>query len=109
LNNNDSAVSESNERAAFAYQPRTYAGRILHVSPLRQYAIYTRPELAWDDLAAGGVESLTLPIYPGQMFEEPFVEELAAKVTACMGACVQKRSRDLTITRLKDANAELNR
>jgi thioesterase domain-containing protein/aryl carrier-like protein len=79
-----SELSEFNKRAALGYVPKLYGGRILHVSPLRQYARYKRLELAWDELAAGGVEHFCLPMYPGQIFEEPFVRDLADKLRACI-------------------------
>ncbi len=84
LRNEQSEISDSHRRAALTYVPKVYAGRILHVRPLRQYAIYNRPELGWDELAADGVESFYLPIYPGQLFEEPFVRDLAGKLRACI-------------------------
>lgn len=79
-----SVVSEINERAAFAYVPKEYPGPLLHIVPKHQYPRYRSPRVSWDGLAAGGVESLVLPIYPGQMFEEPSVAILAAKLQACM-------------------------
>jgi thioesterase domain-containing protein/acyl carrier protein len=77
-------ISETNERAAFAYVPKKYSGPLLHVAPERQYARYLSPGLSWDSLVAGGVESFVLPIYPGQLFEEPCVRILAAKLRACI-------------------------
>jgi thioesterase domain-containing protein len=79
-----SEISECNKRAALSYVPKGYRGRILHVRPLQQYARYNGPELGWDDLAAEDVECFYLPIYPGQMFEEPSVRDLAAKLRECI-------------------------
>jgi pimeloyl-ACP methyl ester carboxylesterase len=84
LRDEASEISEFNKRAALGYVPKLYGGRILHVSPLRQYARYKRLELAWDELAADGVEHFCLPMYPGQIFEEPFVRDLAVKLRACI-------------------------
>src|SRR6195256_2406888 len=50
----ESGLSECNRRAACAYVPKVYSGRILHVRPARQYARYNRPELTWEGLVAGG-------------------------------------------------------
>jgi len=79
-----SELSESNKHAALSYVPNVYRGRILHVRSVRQYARYKRPELGWGDLAEGGVDTFYVPIYPGQMFEEPFVRDLAATLRACI-------------------------
>jgi pimeloyl-ACP methyl ester carboxylesterase len=82
----ESELSLINARAALAYRARRYPGRVLHVRPLHQFARYTRPELAWDEMA-DDVEPFNLPIYPGQMFEEPFVRELAGKLRSCIDQC----------------------
>jgi thioesterase domain-containing protein/acyl carrier protein len=79
-----SVISETNERASFAYVPKKYPGPLLHIVPKHQYSRYRNPRVSWDGLATGGVEALVLPIYPGQMFEEPSVAILAAKLQACM-------------------------
>jgi acyl carrier protein len=76
---NKSELSEGNKRAALSYVPKRYPGRILHVCPMKQYAEYDRQEVRWDELAEG-VETLFLSVYPGQMFEEPFVRDLATKL-----------------------------
>ncbi len=77
-------MSECNRRAALSYVPKQYPGRLLQVCPAHQYAKYLRQELSWEHLAAEGVEVFSLPIYPGQMFEEPFVGQLAKKLRWAM-------------------------
>ncbi len=84
LRNRESELSKCNERAALSYVPKAYGGHILHVCPSRQWTRYQRPELGWHNLAVGGVEIFSLPMYPGQMFEEPFVRDLAAKLRTCI-------------------------
>lgn len=87
----NSAVFEANERAAFAYVPKRYPGPLLNVIPGHQYAIYRKPQLGWGELAGDGVESLVLPIYPGQMFEDPSISILASKLRAYMDKSSQKK------------------
>jgi acyl carrier protein len=87
--NSTSEVSECNRRAALSYVPKMYTGRILHICPMRQYARYDKPELGWDELATGGVEKFLLAAYPGQLFEEPFVREIADKLRASMDNALQ--------------------
>jgi len=89
---NESELSECNRRAAYAYVPRTYPGRMLHVCPTRQYARYNRPRLGWDDLVAGELEVFSLPSYPGQLVEEPFVRDLASKLRSCISASMAKEN-----------------
>jgi pimeloyl-ACP methyl ester carboxylesterase len=81
---NESKLSECNRRAAYSYIAKAYRGRILHVHPTRQYARYNRPEIGWDELAAGGVEVFLVPSYPAQLVEEPFVRDLAIKLRSCI-------------------------
>lgn len=80
----ESELSECNRRAAYAYVPTRYPGRMLHVCPTRQYARYNRPRLGWDDLVAGDLEVFPVPSYPAQLVEEPFVRDLAIKLRSCI-------------------------
>jgi len=59
-----------NERAAFAYVPKVYPGRITHFRPMRQYRRYDGPERGWDQLADRGVEVWEMPVYPAGMLVE---------------------------------------
>jgi pimeloyl-ACP methyl ester carboxylesterase len=80
----ESGLAECNRRAACAYVPKVYSGRVLHVRPAWQYARYNRPEMAWDELVAGGLEVFCVPSYPAQLVEEPFVRDLAVKLKSCI-------------------------
>ncbi len=40
--------------------------------------------MGWDHLAAGGVETHILPVYPAGMLVEPFVEQLAETLKGCI-------------------------
>lgn len=73
-------VSECNLRAALSYLPQRYPGRILHIRPTHQFARYKRPELSLNSLVVAGVEEFLIRGYPAQLFEEPLVREVAAKV-----------------------------
>src|SRR5882762_2743387 len=80
----ESGLAECNRRAACAYVPKVYSGRVLHVRPAWQYARYNRSEMAWDELVAGGLEVFCMPSYPAQLVEEPFVRDLATKLRSCI-------------------------
>ena len=88
----ESGLSECNRRAACAYVPKVYSGRILHVRPARQYARYNRPEMAWDELVAGGLEVFCVPSYPAQLVEEPFVRDVATKLRACISESTARQN-----------------
>jgi len=82
---NESELSKCNRRAATAYVPKVYPGRMLHVRPTRQYARYNKPKIGWEELVAGELEVFLVPSYPAQLVEEPFVRDLASKLRSCIG------------------------
>ena len=88
----ESELSECNRRAAYAYTPRVYPGRMLHVRPSRQYARYNRPCMGWDDLVAGELEVFSVPSHPAQLVEEPFVKDLAIKLRSCISEAIAKEN-----------------
>ena len=75
---------EINDRAALNYVPKVYKGRITQFLPIKKYSHHVGPELGWDELAAGGLETHQLPVYPRGMLVEPFVSLLAKKLRACL-------------------------
>jgi thioesterase domain-containing protein len=89
---NESGLAECNRRAACAYVPKVYSGRMLHVRPARQYARYNRPEMDWDDSVTGGLEVFCVPSYPAQLVEEPFVRDLATKLRSCISESTAKEN-----------------
>jgi len=40
--------------------------------------------MSWEQLALGGVQSCTLPVYPAGMLVKPFVTDLAAQLNICL-------------------------
>jgi phthiocerol/phenolphthiocerol synthesis type-I polyketide synthase E len=78
-----------NDRAAAVYSPTVYPGRITHFLPIKEYALYDHPELDWDEVAGGGVETYRLPVYPAGMLVEPFVQLTAEKLRACIDLALQ--------------------
>ena len=89
---NESGLAQCNRRAACAYVPKVYSGRVLHVRPARQYARYDRPEMEWDELVTGGLEVFCVPSYPAQLVEEPFVRDLATKLRSCISESTAKEN-----------------
>jgi len=72
----------ANDEAAFRYVPSLYPGKIVQYRPIREYAVHSSPEMGWDTIAGGGLESHRLPVYPAGMLVEPFVGMLAEKLRA---------------------------
>lgn len=72
------------DRATLNYVPKVYSGRIIQIRPIKPYACFDGPELGWDKLAAGGLETYDLFVYPRGMLVEPFVKLLAEKLKDCI-------------------------
>jgi len=83
---------EINDRAAAEYEPKVYPGRITQFLPLKGYSCHDHPEVHWDNLAGGGLETCRLPVYPAGMLVEPFVELLAAKLKGCIDKALKSIS-----------------
>lgn len=74
-------IWQTNDDACWRYQPKSYAGAVTDFRPSRQYRIFDKPDLKWDQLAQGGQEVVVLPVYPASMLLEPFVKHLAEALT----------------------------
>ena len=82
-------IWENNDRASLDYVPRPYPGAITDFRPKKQYARYIQSGVGWDELALGGEEIVTLPVYPAGMLLEPFVKNLAAALKAAIDNQIQ--------------------
>lgn len=72
-----SQIWQANDRAAMEYVPRLYAGTVTDIRPAKQYRMFNKPGLKWEQLAEGGEKVVVLPVYPAGMLVEPFVKHLA--------------------------------
>jgi non-ribosomal peptide synthetase component F/thioesterase domain-containing protein len=85
------------DRAAVKYVAKPYPGRITDFRPVKQYSKYMGPDIYWDELARGGYDVVTLPVFPAGMLLEPFVETLAAELRTAMDKAMSNVStRSLT-------------
>jgi phthiocerol/phenolphthiocerol synthesis type-I polyketide synthase E len=82
-------IWQANDRASWAYLPKPYPGAITDIRPARQYRIFSEPDLKWDRLTREQ-EVIVLPVYPGTMLVEPFVEHLASALRRSMDAAIQR-------------------
>jgi phthiocerol/phenolphthiocerol synthesis type-I polyketide synthase E len=89
----------ANDFATWNYVPKPYPGAVTDIRPKKQFRVFSKPGLKWDQLAEGGVEVIVLPVYPAGMLVEPFVIHLAvalresidAAMHRCEGAHQEKR------------------
>lgn len=77
-------IWQTNDRASWTYLPQPFEGTILDVRPMKQYRVFNKPGLKWENLAKDGVEVVVLPVYPSNMLLEPFVEQLAGVLRKSM-------------------------
>ncbi len=75
-----------NDDASLAYRPAHYPGRVTLFCPRTNYAGYTDPLYGWGNGLAADVDVHQLASYPAGMLVEPFVAELAGKLTACLAS-----------------------
>jgi len=75
-----SSIWKTCDLAAVSYIPRPYAGTITEFKPMIEYACFSGPEKGWEKLAAGGLDTCVMPVYPRGMLVEPFVGLLAEKM-----------------------------
>jgi thioesterase domain-containing protein/acyl carrier protein len=75
-------LEDVNDRAFLAYVPKVYPGKMIVCKPRRNYSFLRDPLNGWGGFAAGGIEVIELPSDPGGIFQEPYVQTLAAKLKA---------------------------
>jgi len=80
------------DRAAVKYVSKPYPGRITDFRPLKQYSKYQGPDIYWDELARGGYDIVTLPVFPAGMLLEPFVKTLATELKMSMDRAMDNAS-----------------
>jgi amino acid adenylation domain-containing protein len=73
-------LEDVNDRAFFAYVPAAYPGKLVLCKPRRNYSFLRDPYNGWAGIAQGGLEIIELPSDPGGIFQEPYVQTLAAKL-----------------------------
>ncbi len=86
------------DNAAVKYAAKPYPGRITDFRPLKQYSKYLGPDIYWDELAGGGYDIVTLPVFPAGMLLEPFVRTLATELKMSMDRAMDSAStRSVTL------------
>ena len=84
-----------NDRAAENFTPKPYPGKLTVFKSKVQYAEVRDPQLEWEDgLAAGGIDLIELPVYPAGMLMEPFVKDLAERLSACIDGARERTAKN---------------
>jgi phthiocerol/phenolphthiocerol synthesis type-I polyketide synthase E len=82
-------IWQANDRASWAYLPRPYPGVVTDIRPAKQYRVFSKPDLKWDQLTQAQ-EVIVLPVNPATMLVEPFVGHLAAALQRSIDAAVRR-------------------
>ncbi len=77
-------IWQTNDRASWGYVPQPYPGAITDFRPAKQYLVFDKPDVKWNELARGGQQVVTLPVLPAGMLVEPFVGQLATALRKAM-------------------------
>jgi len=83
-------IWQTNDRAGWNYIPKPYLGEVLDFRPAKQYRVFRKPDLKWEQLAQGGQRVFVLPVYPAGMLVEPFVKHLAGALKASMDDAIAR-------------------
>src|SRR3989442_4411719 len=73
-------IQSVNDRAGFAYVPRSYSGPVTLFKPKRNYSGFRDPKMGWSEVLKGPLEIVELDMNPHAMLIEPFVQKLAAEI-----------------------------
>ena len=82
-------IWQTNDMACWQYVPKPYRGMVTDFRPSKQYRIFSKPDLKWDQLALGGQDVIVLPVFPASMLLEPFVKHLADSLTKSMDHAIE--------------------
>jgi thioesterase domain-containing protein/acyl carrier protein len=89
-------IWQANDRAAMDYVPQPFAGVVTDFRPTKQYRMFSKSGLKWEQLAEGGQKIVVLPVYPAGMLVEPYVKHLAAALRGSIDEAVRRNSVDLS-------------
>ena len=88
----EASVQEVNDRAAEAYRPEPYAGRVTLFKPRVNYNFYPDPQMGWGDLVTGELDIIELPVNPHAMLVEPYVQMLSSQLKEKMEKVTSART-----------------
>jgi thioesterase domain-containing protein len=85
----EASVQSVNDRAADAYRPAPYAGRVTVFKPRVNYDFYPDVQMGWGDLVTGKLDVVELPVNPHAMLVEPYVQILAERLKEALDRAKQ--------------------
>jgi thioesterase domain-containing protein/aryl carrier-like protein len=92
----DLKLEQLNEDAHFAYVADTYPGRVTIFKPRRNYAFVRDEKMGWGDFV-NDLEMVELPVDPGGIFVEPYVQTLADGLRARIDKAISCAEQAATV------------
>ena len=92
-------IWKNNDDAALIYEPSFYDGHITHFRPQKEYDMYSRANMKFEELARE-VETRILPVYPAGMMVPPFVSILADEIRSRIASSTQNRNAEKDSSKL---------
>lgn len=86
----DVILEHFNEEAHFAYVAEPYPDDVTIFKPRRTFTLAADPRLGWGDAVTGNLELVELPVNPGGIFMEPYVQTLAEGLKERIDEAVSK-------------------
>jgi hypothetical protein len=77
-------VTRLNDHAALQYVPKPYPGRAVLIRPKRNFLGLNDPSYGWGNVIGERLQVCSVPIFPKGLMVEPFVENLALELKACL-------------------------
>ena len=84
-------IWKGNDQACWNYVAKPYPGSLTDFRPQKQYRVFSKPGLKWENLAQGGEHVVVLPVYPAGMLVEPFVQQLADALRVAIDGALSAR------------------
>ena len=92
------AIVDCNLQARKDYQPQVYSGQAtLFWSNYQSQYIDLHPQLGWDELILGGIETCHLPGDHSSLMKEPHVQVLAQKLQCCIDRAANNSELSLSL------------
>jgi thioesterase domain-containing protein len=76
--------------AYFAYVPRPYPEKVTMFRPSKNFSYLSDPQLGWGGVITGPIDWIELPVLPGGILIEPYVETLAQRLKERIDASAEE-------------------
>jgi len=97
-NSSDIFLENINEEAHFSYVPEAYPDPVTIFKPQRNYTHLRDPQMGWGRVVSGQLGIIELPVNPGGIFIDPYVQTLAEKLRGLLDEAHAEQTRENQLT-----------